>query len=197
VTRRALEDLKAVVVDYLGGVVAARVRGKGWWRLEEAAALPERELLERVAFYCFLPETWREDRKRKWEARMEDRAHRLGTPAWKVTEDPQEAARARPGLTVAGSGPGLAAAPLYNRLRAARLERGLSLDQVGAFFGVSKMAVSKWEAGSEPDEEGRIRGMPIAADLQPLVLRWVETGEPPKPEELGARRIRRAGELSP
>ena len=190
VVRQALEDLKAVVVDYLGGVVAARHGGK-WLSLEEASRLPEKDLGRKTKWSLFLPETWREDQKRTWEARMEERAARGEEPhAWTVTEDPVEAERARELLLEDVEG----TTPLRHRLRAARLERGLSLAHVGDLFGVSKVAVSKWETGTEPDEEdGVVRGRPIPAELEAAVLRWVETGEAPTAEELASRKTRRAG----
>lgn len=199
VTRQALEDIKAVVVDNLGGVVAVKVKGKAWWPIEEAATLPERELLERASFFFFLPETWREARKEKWEARQAERAARGETTyAWKVPKTTEEADRARAALasgipeTEPPAG-GLASAPLRYRFRAARLERSLSLAQAGALFGVSKKTVSLWETGPEPDEEGKVRGDPIPRELIPFVERWVETRTPPTPEELAGRKTAKGG----
>ena len=90
-------------------------------------------------------------------------------------------------------GPGATPVPLRIRLRAARLERKLSLAEVGRLFGVSHAAVSTWETGTEPDMEGKVHGKPIPAELVPLVLRWVETGEAPSPSELAARKNTRGG----
>jgi hypothetical protein len=183
---QALGDLQAVVVDYLEGAVAARGPEGRWLTPEEASKLPERDLGRKTKWFLFLPETWRADRTRKWEA----------ASGWDATEDPAEAERARAALaeapTKAPSGEtGLVL--LRHRLRAARLDRGLRLEDVGSLFGVSKMTVSKWETGVEPDEDERSRGKPIPGELAPLVTRWVETGEPPRPEELAARRTRRQG----
>lgn len=179
VVRKALEDLKAVVVDYLGGVVAAR-RGKEWLSLEEASKLPEKELGQKVKWYLFVPETWRADRRQKWEAAMKERAARGEEPyAWTVTEDPAEAERARELLHEDGDGE----KPLRHLFRAARLDRGLSLAQVGALFRVSKMAVSTWERGEKP----------IPTELVPLIRRWTDTGEAPTADELAARKTRRLG----
>jgi hypothetical protein len=186
--RQALEDLQAVVVDYLGGVVAARGPGGRWLTLEEAAKLPEPDLGRKTKWFLFLPETWGEDRKRKWEE----------ATGWKATEDPVEADRARAALLertldVPRGETGLVL--LRHRLRAARLDRNLRLEDVGKLFGVSKMAVSKWEVGTDTDEEGRVRGKPIPHELVQLVVRWIETGKPPTAEELSSRKTRRPGGL--
>jgi len=201
VVREALEDFKAVVEDYLEGVVAARGPDGAWLTLERASSFSEPDLGKRTRWFFFLPETWREDRKRKWEAHMEKRAAEHGTPAWKATEDPVEAERAREALKAEARGETVvdeSSRPLRHRLRAARLERGLSLAETGKLFGVSHAALSKWETGTEPDEEdGRVRGKPIPAELVPLVLRWVETGEAPAEENLAARKTRRSGVRKP
>jgi DNA-binding transcriptional regulator YiaG len=83
--------------------------------------------------------------------------------------------------------------PLHHRLLAVRRERSLSQTDVGRLFGVSKITVLKWEAGPLSDEEGKVRGKPIPTELVPLLQRWIETGEPPTPEELARRRTRRTG----
>jgi DNA-binding transcriptional regulator YiaG len=192
---QALEDLKAVVVDYLGGVVAVEDRGGQWKTLEEAERLPLRDLLERARFYLFLPSDWRERRKKRWEDYQAERARRGETShAWKVTEDLAEAKRSHAALVAEARGETEATpVPLRIRLRAARLERKLSLAEVGRLFGVSQPAVSTWETGTEPDMEGEVHGKPIPAELVPLVLRWVETGEAPSPSELAARKNTRGG----
>ena len=53
--------------------------------LEEAAAsLSEPALCRRAKFYFFLPETWREDRRKKWDGRMAEKAEKGETPyAWR------------------------------------------------------------------------------------------------------------------
>ena len=73
------------------------------------------------------------------------------------------------------------------------MERKLSLQAVGDLFGVSKMAVSQWVRGVEPDEEGKVRGKLIPKELAPLLSRWIETGEEPSKDELAARKTRRKG----
>jgi hypothetical protein len=44
--------------------------------------------------------------------------------------------------------------------------------------------VHKWEQGLEPDDDGKVAGKPIAADLVPFILRWVESEKVPSLEEL-------------
>lgn len=183
---QALGDLQAVVVDYLEGVVAARGPGGRWLTLEEASKLPERELGRKTKWFLFLPETWREDRKRKWEE----------ASGWNATEDPAEAERARAALvekTVGIPAEETGLSLLRHRLRAARLDRGLRLEDVGRLFEVSKVTVYQWELGPEPDEETGKRGKRIPPERVPLVTRWVETGEPPTPEELASLKTRRPG----
>lgn len=186
VVQAALEDLKAVVVDYLGGVVAARHAGR-WLTLAEAATLNEEDLGKRVRWFLFVPETWAADRRRKWEE----------ATGWTATEDTQEAHLAlHEHVPTSGdmeSG-GLAGASLRLRLQAARNTRGLNTRQVAALFGVSHVTVQNWERGTEPDPDtGKVRGKPLPEELVPLLVRWVETGEAPRPEELAARTTRRSG----
>lgn len=177
--RKTLQDLKAVVEEYLAGVVAIRMKDGGWLSLETASKLPERELLDQARFFFFLPEDWHSKTKATWEAYQADRARRGETPfAWTVTESTEEAARARLALTGADD--------LHRRLRIARKDRGLSQASVGELFGVSQQMIATWEQGPEPDEDGTVHGKPISKDLRPLVERWIETGEPPSKEELEA-----------
>ncbi len=188
----ALEDIRAVVVDYLGGLLAARGPGGSWLSFEEVGKLAVLDLARRVKWFFFLPTTWREDRVRKWEARMKEKAARGETPyAWKGTSDPTKAAPAQGGET-GSARVGLETMALRYRLRAARLDRGLTLADVGELFGVTKMSVSRWEYGPEPDEEGKVHGKPIPKSMAPLIERWVKTGRAPSPEELAARKNHRA-----
>ena len=158
--------------------------------LEEASKLTEKELGRRTKWFFFLPETWRRDRIRKWETRQAERAARGETPyAWRVTEEPVESEQARAALRAEARGErvdGQGTRPLRHRLRGTRMDRGLSLVQVGKLFGVSHSAVSQWETGPDPDEDGKIRGRPIPRRLVPLVERWVATGEVPIETEMAA-----------
>lgn len=193
----ALENMKAVVEDYLGGVVAARL-GDRWLKLEEAASLGEKDLLHKALWFLFVPEDWTQRRHEHFER----------TAGWRVSLTKEEALlgrratvstktlEVRPMLTVqretAGrdrpANVGLEGLDLFRRLHAARRQRGLTQATVGGLFGVSQKTVALWEAGTEPDDDGKVRGKPIAEGLVPLVLRWVETGEAPTAAELASRR---------
>jgi DNA-binding transcriptional regulator YiaG len=175
---KALEDLKIVVEDYLEGRVLVSLKGGRWLTLDMAARLPERALLEQVLFFPFLPEDWRERRKRKWEEHQAARAARGETPhAWAITEDTHEAELARlPGAT-----PG--EAPLHHRLRDIRLQRSISQGGAATIFGVTRQALAAWENESKK----------IPAELSPWVERWIKTGDAPSPEELASRTTSRKG----
>lgn len=192
VVEAALVDLRTVVVDYLGGMVTARALDGAWLTAEEAQGLPWEALVYRTRWFLFLPETWREDRKQRWEERT----------GYRATEDEAEARAIREARwageedlpSPVGGRVGPEGLPLYQRLHMAMRERDLTLQAVGDLFGVSKQAVSLWSKGTEPNPEtGAVSGKPIPAELRPLVERWVTTGEPPTPDELAARRTRRSG----
>jgi len=184
ILRRSLEDFKAVVEEYLGGVIAARDKAGNWLTLEEASKLKTSIMGKELKWSFFLPETWKKDREKKWEKRQRERAERGETPyAWKVSQS-EEAEEPKVGLKNT---------PLFWRLHAVRIEREKSQAEVGKIFGVSQRAVSSWEKGTEPDEEGRVPGKPIPRELEPLILRWIETGEEPEEEELASRKTRRTG----
>jgi len=185
---QALVDLHRVVEDYLEGVVAVRVPGKagGWRTLDQTKNLPRSVLQNKATFFLFLPENWEGLANQKWEHYQAKRAKRGETPhAWKVTTTQEEADRAR-----MASGRvdlvDLEKDPLHWRLRQARNERNLSQAAVARLFGVSQVTLSRWE-NWDPDEG---RGKPIAEELFPLVLRWIEEETPPTPAELDARRAR-------
>jgi len=173
-------------------VAAARGTDGQWLALDEAKKLQAPELARRVKWFFFLPTSWREDRMRKWEAHMKEKTARGETPcAWKATSDPTEAAPAQRGEP-GSARVGLETMALRYRFRAARLDRRLTLADVGKLFGVTKMSVSRWEYGPEPDEEGKVHGKPIPKSMAPLMERWMKTGKVPTPEELAARKDRRA-----
>ncbi len=174
VVGEALEDFKAVVVDYLGGIVAVKM-GDEWKSFDDALSLPEHELLDRSRFYFFLPEDWRQQRRAKWEE----------ATGYRATEDEAEARKTREELAGdAAEQPGKT--PLRHRLRKARMERRLKQIEVGKLFGVSQTMVWKWEVGPE-------KGKPIPAELVPLVQRWIETAQAPSKSELEARKTTRSG----
>jgi DNA-binding XRE family transcriptional regulator len=189
IVRTALAAFKVVVVDYLEGLVAARSADGEWLTLDDASKL-HNEALRRKKWFLFLPENWRELRKRKWEARMGERAARGETPfAWRVTENPEEAECAHQTLSArawsAGEPEcGQVELPLHVRLRATRIDRRLSQGDVGRLLGVSQKTISQWERGAKPDDEGIVRGDSIPPRMLHLVRRWVETGESPTAEAL-------------
>jgi len=184
IVKQALEDIRDVVETAFGGSVAARTRkGKEWLTLEEAARLPEKELGQRVSWFLFLPPDFAE--------RMAEDVERHHAERYERGETPYRVEVTRPGKP-ATIGPDTL--PLHLRLCVTRKERGLSQKAVGTLFGVSRPLVAMWETGPEPDEEtGKVTGRPIPAELVPLLTRWVETGEPPSPEELDSLKTRRTG----
>lgn len=58
-------------------------------------------------------------------------------------------------------------AGLGQRLRARRLERGLSQEAVGAFVGVDKSMVSRWEAGEKISEPAQVFALEQLLELGP------------------------------
>jgi hypothetical protein len=188
--REALENVKAVVVDYLGGVVAG-LNGRDWVRLEDFPRLDEKTLYKKLRLLLFVPSDYEAERRRKWEE----------TTGRKATESLQEAERdawepagavEAPGDRVVTAEDGFQGLPLHTRLYATMKERSLKQKDLAVLFGVSGKTTSLWLRGTEPDETGR-KGKPIPAELVPLVVRWIETGEPPTAEELASRKTRRSG----
>jgi DNA-binding XRE family transcriptional regulator len=82
---------------------------------------------------------------------------------------------------------------LWIRLYKKRKELKLSQAVVGKYFGISQVKISQWEAGTEPDAQGNIKGKPISRELIPLVERWVELDIIPSKEELASRTNYRSG----
>lgn len=194
VIRETLQDFKAVVEEYLGGIVAARLKDKEadcWLTLKEAGDLQEADL--RKACWCFfLPNDWRQKRTRKWEERKKEEAEQGGAPfAWKATSSQEEAEKAQEALR--GQLDEKTETPIRELLRRKREELGLSQKQVGDLFRVSKMTLSHWERGPEPAEDGKVRGKPIPREVALLLQRWIETGEAPSSEELASRKTSRSG----
>jgi len=197
VVREALQDLRRVVQGCLGGVVACFDQdGRSWLTLDQAEERSP-DQLRRVRFLCFFPPDYRDRLTRAWEertaqeARQGKRAH-----AWRATADPQEAERARLALQAGCKeeprpDPELVQGhrlwtpdmdPLWARLASAQRKRGLSQKELGRLFGVDRSRVARWT--KNPSPESGMKGEPVPAYLAPLVLRWVETGEAPTPEEL-------------
>lgn len=207
---KALGDLKAVVVEYLDGIVAG-YDGKTWVPLDQFPTLDEKTLCRKLRIFCFLPHDYETVRRSKWEEAVNRKAteslEEAEQDAWDFANDPEyldeEAAEVDEpeeeevilGNLVSTASPenGFRGWPLHRRLYAMLKEKGLKQKDLAAIFGVSPMSISYWIRGTEPDENGKVRGKPVPEELVPMVVRWLETGEGPTPEELAARKTRRAG----
>ena len=183
VAANALQDLRAVVEEALGGRVIGKHAGK-WITLTDAEKLHPWDLLEKVTWFLFLPEDWLDRVHADIEQHHQDRYERGETDRpVRVTTDRADYEKGLEDRGEAVEGVGLS--DLRNRLRAARKDRGLSQAEVGRVFGVRQPVVSKWEQG--PEQGGKA----IPDGLRPYVLRWIETEEGPTEgelEELDARR---------
>ena len=190
VVTKALEDIRAVVVDYLGGIVTGYNNGE-WKTFQNFTALEEKTLTRRLRIFFFLPEDWEAKRRAKWEE----------TTGRRVTEDVAEAERETweketeegvLGSQIASEETGFRGWPLHDRLRAMMKRRGLRQKDLAPLFGVSPPVITYWLKGTEPEEDGKVHGLPIPEDVAPLVVRWVETGVSPTAEELKDINARRA-----
>lgn len=199
-TRFALEDMKAVVEEALGGIVAGKFKGE-WIRLGHVKKLRTEEVLKEVTWFFFLPEDWRERLHNVIEEHSKREFLNGQSPFMvRITNNLTDklAAEASRGFTIDrkdnSEKDGVNRLPLQNRLRIARVERELKLEDVGRLFGVSKMTVSNWERGPELDPEtGKRKGKPIPSNIAPLLVRWIETGTAPTPEELSHRKKIKTG----
>lgn len=179
----ALRDLKAVVEEAFGGVVAGWTNGE-WYSLQTATeALSVDALARDVSWFLFLAHDWRDRMTAAIETYHADRHARGETPYQvAVTTDRARAASPEapePDLSRIATP---ASVPLLMRFTARRERLRLTLEAVGRLFGVSKMAIMKWEK----------KQTPIPADVLPLMARWVEDGTPPSPEDLARLAARRA-----
>lgn len=179
VVKKALEDIRDIVVTHLEGQVVGH-DGVNWIAFDRFWDLDEQTLTRRLRLFIFLPETWEEKRKTRWEE----------TTGRRVTEDPEEAeretwegetSREDFGGEVVSEENGFRGWPLPRRLEAMKKRRGVRNKALAGLFGVSPMTVSYWLAGTKK----------IPSYMVPLVVRWIETGEPPSSEELTALMPRR------
>lgn len=181
----ALQDLRAVVEEAFGGVVAGW-HGGTWYSLQTATEVLDVDTLARsVSWFLFLAHDWRDRMTTAIETHHADRHARGETPyRVAVTTDRALAERDRADTTEAASGRIATPAdvPLLTRFIARRERLRLTREAVGRLFGVSKTVVRKWET----------KQAPIPADVVPLVARWVEDGTPPTPEDLARLAARRA-----
>lgn len=195
VVQGALEDLKAVVVDYLGGVVVGKVKRDGreeWVALDDFDKLDEEALCRKLRIQCFLPEDYEAKRRTQWEEAVNRRATEDIAQAKAEAWSSGSSTVVSPSENVADET--LSGWPLNTRLHAAMKERGLLQKDLAPIFGVSKMTISHWIRGTEPDENGKVRGKPIPDYMAPLIVQWIETGEPPSEDDLDkARGGRRKG----
>jgi DNA-binding XRE family transcriptional regulator len=197
--RQALQDMRAVVEEALGGYAVAwqppQGNGKGQWlSLQDAAELPENELLQKISWFLFIAPDFHKRLATDLEKYHAERYAHGKTPyAIRVTQNPEEARKGH--LQVAGEhfdGED-DSQPIRARLKLQRAEQGLSQAKVGEIFGVSQKTIDYWEKGPLADASGRVRGKPIPREMLPFILRWLETGQTPTPDELAARTTRRAG----
>lgn len=184
IARKALQDMRAVVEEALGGIVAGR-HGDHWLSLKDAEKLPVDTLLKKVSWYLFLATDWRERIPKEVEDYHAKR-HARGETDYKVkvTKDRGLMERAETGRGLPAEAVGLDTEPLWVRLYVTRKEKKLSQAAVGRIFGFSRITANYWEKGTEPGEDGKVRGKPIPADVAPLIIHWVETGTAPTAEEL-------------
>ncbi len=196
---QSLQDIRAVVEEALGGYAFAwqPPQGKGkdrWLSLEKAATLPEKELLGEVSWFLFIAPDFRRRLADDLEKYHAERYADGKTPyPIRVTRDREEARKGH--LQAAGEHFGKEddSQPVRARLKELRVTRSLSQAKVGEIFGVSQKTIDYWEKGPLADTSGRVRGKPIPREMLPFVVRWVETGQGPTPDELAARTTRRAG----
>jgi hypothetical protein len=192
ITRKALRDLRVVVEEAFGGIVAGK-RGGNWVTLQDAERLPPDIVLKSISWFIFFPPDWKKKIPQDVEAYHAERLARGETSYQvKVTEDRGLAEKAESSRGLPGEAIGLGSEPLWIRLYATRQERKLSQATVGELFGVSQPIVAGWEKGLDPGEDGKVRGKTIPADVVPLLLRWIENGPPPTKEELDALEVRRS-----
>ena len=207
VVRKTLEDLKAVVVDYLGGIIVGRLTerqradggtGDKWFPLAEFMDLDEDTLCRKLKLLFFLPPDWNERRRATFEEvtgyRVTESVKEAEAAAWRTAapapvETVVKAATAEE--VIQGKANGWAdLGPLPNRLYAALQARELQQKDLARIFGVTKGAVSQWlrglKLGQNPAKPTR-----IPEDLGRLMVRWLETGQEPTKEELEARASRR------
>jgi hypothetical protein len=196
VVRRVLDDLKAVAVDYLGGVVVGKLGGRGqgqvWLPFDKWATLDEQTLCHKLKVFVFLPPEWSQKRRDCFER----------VTGFQVTESIEEAQAAAWGNAApvvrheakpepVGETSRLEVdgwkqlGPIPNRLYAALVERKLKRTDLARIFGVSCAAVTQWLKGLKLGEDLR-DAKPIPADLAVLMVRWLETGQEPTPAELAA-----------
>jgi DNA-binding transcriptional regulator YiaG len=161
ITRKALEDLEAVVVKAMGGLVATLRPNGQWQTLDQAKLLPAEETGKKTAFFIFAPTDWLERMQRHHVEVSEARGVSV-----QITTN---TAVAQEGFQEPMDSPTLATEPLHLRMASTRKERKLTQAQVAEVFNVSRPLVAQWEKGSKE----------IPERLAAAILAWVETGDTP------------------
>lgn len=163
------EISRRVVENYFGGKVVARKKGV-WISLQEAAALKPSEVLRTWTWFFFLAADFEERERKNLEEYHAGRKEKGETDRTVKVERPPKSTDPT----------GLSVLSLRERFGAKRKELGLTVRDVAQIFGVSGVSVSKWE---RPKSEG---GSGVPERFAALVLRWIETGTEPTPEELSS-----------
>lgn len=192
VLKSALGDLKAVVVEYFGGVVAGHL-GNEWIPLERFRDLNEKELCHKLKVLCFVPEDYRSKHRANFEEatgyRVTENQKEAERAAGEVVDEEEEDMEVQPETAAVPEIPdnipsarnAFRGLPLRERLQEVMRRRKVSGAALAVLFGVTKMTVSRWLRGEKP----------IAEDAVPLLVRWIESGTAPTAEELAARRSRK------
>lgn len=174
-----LGNLKTVVVEAYEGIVAGRL-GTEWIPLEQFEALEESKLCHKLSVYCFLAEEFSRARREKWEEQTNYQAPRTLEEAELAAFGELEGVTPPPDNALPTEENAFRGLPLRERLREVMNRRKVSGAVLAPLFGISKMTVSNWTTGKKP----------IPVDASPLLVRWIESGAAPTPEELAARRRR-------
>jgi hypothetical protein len=164
-----LKDAGRVVEEYFEGLAVLRLNGT-WVSLQDARNLNHSDLL-RGSWFFFLSSDYQELERVKLENHHAERFTKGETD--------------RPVRVQRSTDPvGVEALGLRERFNVKKNAEGLTVRDLGEVFGVSRTTVSNWLRARE---EG---GEPIPDHFRPLVLRWIETGERPTPEDL--KKLRKA-----
>lgn len=203
--KTALEAFKTVVVDAMGGVVAAKMDGR-WIGLDETHKMDPDELGKKARWFLFLATDWGERMNAKTVAYHKERRERGETPYdIRFTKDRAEHEAAEKELLGERRAKSIGQDEVHEdkgkppegrllreMLKAKRKSSGLSQADVARLFGVSQQTVAYWETGPLPGPDGKVRGKPIPEAYAALVERWVTTGQAPTPDELAAAKLQAA-----
>ncbi len=175
IVAQALRDIVRVVESFKG-VVAVRSEAGAWLTVDEVAGYQEPELVRKLKWFLFVTPDLQGHMDGRVQEDLDVKTQKGVLPVRVRVERAAPPGAPEPLV-------GLEHEELRVRLRQKRIERKLSQADVAVLFGVTRQALSTWESEKKP----------IPAELEGLVLRWVETGQAPTAEELASRRNRRAG----